>query len=425
LNTGWTGFDCSTPICVQGDSFNLNIPLQVKIALGGRGGDDKLTCLDSTGKVQPRCPQFNNYVTGNDGNSFQTGCGYDPYDTGCCIDSLDDPILAKRNIQCYKCADSDRVLKDNTFYCKTNSTLVGEVQYKIGSYNEKPKIQQPGFLDASFNVKLCGAYTSPRVVAVKDGKDYGYPLYYKNRIPLYSSYNDRANWTSNRYLCGISQWMQGDYIDDAGMGSILGAGSLYGLENGRHVRINAPVKVRGEGIYSCANSGSCLGPDICTCQDGYEGYDCRTPLCRHLQPTGKVTSCLNGGICTSRDFCTCIQIDSVLWRVHPEAARGLTGWTGTDCSMPICVQGYFDPFCTDLDEAPGGQGCYRCANGGNCTAPDVCKCAPGWTGYDCKTPVCEVVADPLTRFQLGIQRLSYVIDINTNTNTNTNTRYLL
>ena len=32
----------------------------------------------------------------------------------------------------------------------------------------------------------------------------------------------------------------------------------------------------------------------------------------------------------------------------------------------------------------------RCSNGGNCTAPDVCTCLSGWSGYDCKTPTCEV-----------------------------------
>ena len=26
--------------------------------------------------------------------------------------------------------------------------------------------------------------------------------------------------------------------------------------------------VRGEGIYECANRGTCISPDVCTCMDG-------------------------------------------------------------------------------------------------------------------------------------------------------------
>jgi sugar lactone lactonase YvrE len=35
------------------------------------------------------------------------------------------------------------------------------------------------------------------------------------------------------------------------------------------------------------------------------------------------------------------------------------------------------------------QGAYMCANGGACVAPDVCSCADGWAGFDCRVPVCE------------------------------------
>jgi hypothetical protein len=58
-----------------------------------------------------------------------------------------------------------------------------------------------------------------------------------------------------------------------------------------------------------------MGPDTCTCTDGYEGDDCNTPLCRHLQVTGAVSSCLNGGICSLKDRCDCVQTESVLWQV--------------------------------------------------------------------------------------------------------------
>jgi hypothetical protein len=71
--------------------------------------------------------------------------------------------------------------------------------------------------------------------------------------------------------------------------------------------------------------GSCIGPDTCTCTDGYEGDDCNTPLCRHLQVTGAVSSCLNGGICSLKDRCDCVQTESVLWQVSTcNCCAGLT-----------------------------------------------------------------------------------------------------
>lgn len=213
---------------------------------------------------------------------------------------------------------------------------------------------------------------------------------------------------------------------------------------------------RGEGIYQCYNLGTCIFPDRCTCPDGYDGFDCQTPLCRHMQTDktlgqNRIASCLNGGVCIRKDTCQCVQTESILWKVFPDAPRGLTGYmsqdelpivaekppqmgggyvradaplnpqafaadgkgfnpdflypkddiagrSSTDCSIAICVQGFYDPNCEGV--APGGQGCYRCNNGGNCTAPDHCTCAEGWTGYDCMTPVCTQVAEKLTRKEL-------------------------
>ena len=415
LLSGWTGFDCATPICVQAQDFIINVATRQThkfVAMGGHGADTLLTCTNSEGKTLPRCPQFdpstdkllnNIFVTSNDGKSFQTGCGFDPYDSGCC------ELPDDQNAICYKC-DNDIVhVSNNTFFCSgTYSTITGK-QSDFDTFK--------AFLDPYNNFKLCGEYHSPRDYVYGDHKsNYGVAKYYHNVLyPKYSSFNFKSNFTSNRFLCNVDYWTQGDYIDDAGLGNIKGVGSVYGLAKGRSIRINYPniqkdvvtdvfsrgTPMPGEGVYRCANNGSCIGPDTCTCSDGYSGFDCSTPLCRHLQPSGAVTSCLNSGFCVRKDFCNCVQVDSVLWTVHPECNRGITGWTGSDCTMPICVQGYYDPFCTDLLQAPGGEGCFRCANGGNCTAPDVCTCAPGWTGYDCRTPVCTMVADPLTRTQLG------------------------
>ena len=139
-DTGWTGFDCSTPICVQAERFVRNYdqyldytgehirrdPSVIRDAtetpdvnanysvFGGRGGDGTMTCIDSEGSEQPRCPQFNQVVTANDGAHFQTGCGYDPYDTGCCvyIDS------SESMLRCYECPGGGTIMDDgHTFNC--------------------------------------------------------------------------------------------------------------------------------------------------------------------------------------------------------------------------------------------------------------------------------------------------------------------
>lgn len=393
-DTGWTGYDCSVPICVQAKEFLFNTARTSSAhqTLGGHGGDNLLTCVEN-GRELPRCPVFDVEVTSNDGRSFQTGCGYDPIDTGCCT------VNSNLEYSCYRCDPEYRIPSEHTYFCRRNAPVVKGFKSEFDKFSF--------WLTEDNEFKMCGKYHSPR----RNGK----AVYYKDeKSLLYSSHNYKSNLTSDRFLCNIRQWVQGDYVDDADLGDIEGVGSIYGLKNGRHVRINYPniigeagtedwvngPEMPGEGIYACENEGSCLGPDLCSCTDGYEGYDCSVPLCRHLQPSGQVTGCLNGGVCVSRDNCNCVQTDSVLYLAHTEASRGLTGWTGSDCSMPMCVQGYFDPFCTDLPQAPGGEGCYRCANGGNCTAPEVCTCAEGWTGYDCRTPICEVVADPLTRTQL-------------------------
>ena len=420
LYSGWTGFDCSVPICVQAEKFLPNVATGSAsyVEMGGHGGDGNLQCIDSVTKLTlPRCPDFDEYVTANDGRSFQTGCGFDPIDTGCC-----DYVEDAAQITCYRCPPSQirRVIQDGVevaIYCD------GALQVNTDNRLNTDAFKTPDrdfIILASNNYKRCKRYLSPRTyvdepVADEATAPYGRVVYYLN--PLDSSKNayQNPNLTSNRFLCNVKQWIQGDYVDEAGLANITGAGSVYGLKKGRHVRINTPnilvnpvtqaftrgPVIQGEGVYECYNAGSCIGPDYCTCTDGYEGDDCNTPLCRHLQVSGSVSSCLNGGICSLKDRCDCVQTDSVLWKVHPLTSRGLTGWTGSDCSMPICTQGYYDPFCGDLPQAPGGEGCYRCANNGNCTAPDVCTCAKGWTGFDCKTPVCEVVADPLTRTQLG------------------------
>ena len=475
--TGWTGFDCSVPICVQAEKFTKNVapaddiratmqasmvgagatvhtparssPALGYVELGGRGYDGREDYIDEeTGERifkcdnKPRCPSYDQMVVANVGESFQEGCGYDVLYTGCCerrYDDADDDIAAKiaedptgkdyadiGTYVCQYCPVSSQIVSSNNFTCVGADMINGAdnsfpATYGEYDYEDVPSYYEHGRLETR-QIRICG----------KTNEQMNYLEMFSLRPDYDNEKRDdpRTNLTSLLFLCHVTEWIQGDYVDDAGLcendNCVAGAGIEVGkdhaldrFDHGRHIRVNTPNitrmnngfgeadtweygdLVRGEGVYECAHEGSCVGPDVCSCKDGWTGFDCNTPLCRHLQaPTGTVVGCENGGECTYKDTCSCVQTPSVLKATYNDAPGGITGWTGTDCTMPMCVQGYFDPFCTDLPQAPGGEGCYRCANGGNCTAPDVCTCAEGWQGYDCRTPVCEVVATPLQRRQL-------------------------
>lgn len=367
-----------------------------------------------------RCPMYNKMVTSNDGRSFQTGCGYDPFYTGCCVEyessaSITSSLVKKKLVYtCYKCKDGYLEINEHEIICRNNEIQTLDFE----RLSDIPILYRDTIStdETPFPLKLCGHNHNPG----KYREEY-YTSKDPHPKPEYSNNNWQANFTSDRFLCNQYEWQQGDFLPDydANLGNETGMGADIGLENGRHTRINynnyyfqsssgkwiAGAEIAGEGIFECHNSGSCISPDICTCTDGWAGFDCRTPLCRHRQVTGEIVGCLNGGICHDKDSCLCIQTESVLWKFHSTSTafttteRALTGYTGSDCSMPTCVQGYFDPTC-NIEEAPGGEGCYRCANGGVCVAPDVCQCAKGWTGFDCRTPVCEITVDDLMRKQL-------------------------
>jgi len=406
--TGYTGYDCNTPICVQAERFRLNVDTSAStpgeiVPLGGHRNDGALECNSA------RCPEYDNMVTQNDGKSFQGGCGWDVLETGCCFEVDDGDSSA---FVCLRC--------EELLFSAHNATCA---QGALKEWKFESSAKVPLSFRSFGEILQCGPSLNPETI---EG----------------SPHSNETSATSNLFLCNVWQWEQGDYIDDADLDS---------LKPGRHIRVNynnyqqnddspdnwvAGPEIQGEGIFECFNRGSCIAPDTCSCRDGYGGYDCATPLCRHQQATGDIVGCQNGGVCVDKDDCQCIQQVSVLWKVHTEADRGLTGWTGTDCSMPMCMQGYFDPVC-NASAAPGKEGCYRCANGGICVAPDLvslitisldsiitrlatcqtlnnwtntngttlhhnpkCSCAEGWSGYDCRTPVCKAESTPLIRNQL-------------------------
>ena len=131
--------------------------------------------------------------------------------------------------------------------------------------------------------------------------------------------------------------------------------------------------------FVCENMGSCVGPDICQCQPGWEGLDCTRPVC--------ASSCATNELCTgptAPDECTCkpgysgLSCDKALCVQEcgnggaceaPDTCGCTLGWIDSNCTTPVCTQ--------------------TCGNRGNCTSPDTCSCPYDWTGPDCRVPVCD------------------------------------
>ena len=104
---------------------------------------------------------------------------------------------------------------------------------------------------------------------------------------------------------------------------------------------------------TCIN-GECDTPNNCTCDSGWDGYDCTTPICSQ--------GCVNGE-CTGPDDCMCCA-----------------NWQGGACDDPICL---------------GGSDCQ-----GSCVNPGECICDGGRTGILCENIITmDQPTDPTTEEQ--------------------------
>lgn len=412
---GWEGHDCSLPVCHQTVESVTNAQGDVAIPtlLRASGVNSARPAQGGDSMVQfRRCP--------NRGNCSLPGtCTCEKGWTGA---DCKTPICAQDCLRGGTCIAPDE--------CKCHQWW--NTFRDNRGVDARPIFQQPngdpqftGWTGFDCNTPIC-----TQALAFVPNSNTAYKSYIVTKNDGLSFEAGCANLPAPRLngtkrtrvggaLCGVLKWWQGSYsqpwnnslaLSDSSGGRQLRVNYDYITVNAVGQWIRQPPLV-GEGIFVCYNNGSCVLPDTCTCPDGWSGVNCETPLCRHRNSTGAVVSCLNGGICASRDSCFCITAPSFLQPVHLEdddITTAVTGYTGTDCAIAMCVQGTYDPTCTGVPPLPGTlsvssgrEGCYRCANGGNCTAPDFCTCTAQWKGFDCKTPVCTQVANAATIYAIN------------------------
>ena len=286
--TGWTGFDCTTPICVQAPEFGNSV------TKSGR---------DST----------NTYELGfvlHKGGGVQITGGRSEILFG------DPPI---NNIR--TCTEPNAVCTDEDV---TNSKRYRAKMYV--SYKESRHETTPAYyLHYDYLVGKRADATQGQVL-VNKGTDF--PSGCSTRNTYLEQFQEQgyykaAGRTSDAALCGHLEWEEGDYI----VGQSTDLVTSTSKADGRRIRVNFPnlfkcenLDLQGgfrgkvitlsdnrgihtcteqevadekfyrgaitprEGFFTCKNRGSCVGPDNCTCPDGYSGFDCGDPVCRHLQP---------------------------------------------------------------------------------------------------------------------------------------------
>ncbi len=399
---GWEGHDCSLPICEHTVKVNGRIP-GVPTTLLRNGTNEGLPA-----PAAPPSRPGDSFVSFrqclNNGNCTHPGtcsCEIGWSGPDCSI-----PLCAQ------ECMNGGRCIAPDVCECKQ-----WESAYKDNRnqpYFKRPDgtAQLTGWTGFDCTVPVCVQHYSfilnnvreptQLAVTISDGTSFQAGC---SEVGPYTPAN--ATRKSSK-LCKQEQWYQGAYGNSWSFKHPAPISwetheSQSRVSEGRFVRVNHPNFIRvspakwiegpvieGEGIYACYNSGSCVAPDTCKCAPGWDGYDCNTPTCE--------PKCKKGSVCGDTNTCVCAVWPSILHEVHEDVPKINTGYNGTDCSINVCVQGYFEPNCTATERALAGisdsePGCYKCPNGGVCTAPDTCSCPPEWTGFDCKTPVCTVHAD--------------------------------
>ena len=284
IASGWTGYDCGTPICTQGiwTPFNTSIdfqdeysslhgfPLPIEylvpqverppIGLYDSVASSKTRLFNAEGLDCGLGSLKNCVPVPNDGSAFQAGCG----------------------------------LGTSTLWFYMNANASG--------------------MKGIYGPSLC-----------------------RQRVWYQGSYSD--SWTNADEIAAFDQQSR----SAPGRQIRVNYQNVTIDQNGTRKRVpQAP----GEGMFACANKGLCVAPEHCQCALGWSGFACTVPSCNftnNATPT-IVQGCFHGGVCSAPNSCSCPRVPSVLSLFWPYDVEPLTetGWEGRDCSMPTCRQGWKD-----------------------------------------------------------------------------------
>ena len=130
----------------------------------------------------------------------------------------------------------------------------------------------------------------------------------------------------------------------------------------------------------CYNNGTCVAPDTCRCADGWSGHDCSVPVCDE--------PCQHNGNCTMPGADRATSASS---------ARVCLSWMSRHCHRrePVLRDGVRATRRVHLRVRLGGPvlRCCQALHNGECVAPDTCKCKL----WDSTWPSGHTVKRPLFR----------------------------
>ena len=156
--------------------------------------------------------------------------------------------------------------------------------------------------------------------------------------------------------------------------SLTNENTLFILDqfNHRLMRLTASCS------QACENGGVCVAPETCQCAAGWSGQDCTRPLCDR--------ECPDRSMCVAPNVCACVPgysntDGSQIFQENPYESYA-TANDGADLvSTGVVASTMSDTCMTPL--------CVQDCINGNCYLPDSCACDAGWFGTNCTVPVCS------------------------------------